>query len=56
MGVAALADDSLEYMMMRRLSGQDDQGRLRRGHFVIIHPVFWFVCGIPIGTTHVSDE
>ena len=31
-------------------------GRLRQGHFVIIPPIFSFVCGIHIGAANVSDE
>jgi Ca2+-binding EF-hand superfamily protein len=32
------------------------EGRLRRGYFVIIPPIFWFVWRIPIGSRNVSDE
>ena len=31
-------------------------GRLRRGNFVILPPIFSFIWRIPIGTTHESDE
>jgi hypothetical protein len=31
-------------------------GRLRRGHFVILPPLFSFVCRIPIVKRNVSDE
>jgi hypothetical protein len=48
---------SLEFSLaMFLLARETRDGRLRRGHFFHHASPFSFICGIPTGTTNISEE